>query len=187
MRHESEIEVPILPSDPTELRDALIREMDERRHSECLAKVHTDAVQLALDLLAREPDSVESFFGMFTKTLVEECDSTSCDVWLLDEDQHRVDLWMTYQRGALHTRGSPDWDALASPRESMGTHLFAHIAGWKGSWPAPGTHCRWPCRSRACSAEAPSGRQMRSCVPCSSRVGTQGSSWQLLATKPIRY
>ena len=144
MRHESEIEVPILPSDATELRDALIREMDERRHAECLAKVHTDAVQLALDLLAREPDSVESFFGMFTKTLVEECESTSCDVWLLDEDQHRVDLWMTYQRGALHTRGSPDWDALASPRESMGTHLFAHIAGWKGSVVYEGDDRRLP-------------------------------------------
>ena len=82
MKTESEIEVPILPSDPNELRAALLHEMEERRHAECLAKVQSDAVQLTLDLLAREPDSVESFFGMFTKTLVEECESVACDVWL---------------------------------------------------------------------------------------------------------
>ncbi len=144
MSDESEIEVPILPSDPAELRDALVREMEERRHAECLAKVQTDAVQLALDLLAREPDTVESFFGMFTKTLVEECESVACDVWLLDEDEHRVELWLTYQRGALYTRGSPDWDAMASPRQSMGSHLFAHIPGWMGSVVYEGDDRRLP-------------------------------------------
>lgn len=144
MSQQSEIEVPILPSDPKELRDALIHEMEERRHADCLAKVQTDAVQLALDLLAREPDSVESFFGMFTKTLVEECDSAACDVWLLDEDEQRVELWLSYQRGALFTHASPDWDAVASSREGMGSHLFSHIPGWMRSVVYEGEDRRLP-------------------------------------------
>jgi signal transduction histidine kinase len=133
MKPESEIEVPVLPSDPNELREALLDEILERRHAECLAKVQTDAAQLTLNLLAREPESVESFFGMFTKTLVDECESEACDVWLLDEDEHRAELWMTYQRGALHTPGSPGWDDVARSRDSMARHLFTHIPGWMGA------------------------------------------------------
>src|SRR3989475_12926872 len=103
---------PAIPTDPDELRGALLREREERRHAECLAKVQSDAVQLALDLLARDPDSVESFFGLFTKTLVEECESLACDVWLTDEDEKRGELWMTYQGGRLHTPEDEDWDAV---------------------------------------------------------------------------
>ncbi len=144
MNSESEFEVPILPTDPSELREALIHEMEERRHAECLGKVQTDAAELTLNLLAREPESVESFFGMFTKTLVEECESEACDVWLLDEDDERAELWMTYQQGALHTPGSAGWDALALPRESMATHLFTHIPGWTGAVVYEGDDPRLP-------------------------------------------
>jgi signal transduction histidine kinase len=144
MNTESEIEVPILPSDPNELRAALLHEMEERRHAECLVKVQTDAAELTLNLLAREPESVESFFGMFTKTLVEECESVACDVWLLDENEERAELWMTYQRGALHTPGSADWDALAHSRDSMARHLFTHIPGWNGAVVYEGDDPRLP-------------------------------------------
>ena len=132
MKGESEIEVPILPSDPTELRAALLNETEERRHADCLVKVQTDAAELTLNLLARDPESAESFFGMFTKTLVEECESEACDVWVLDEDEQRAELWMTYQRGAVHTQESPGWDAMALSRDSMARHLFTHIPGWTG-------------------------------------------------------
>src|SRR5919197_4172364 len=54
--------------DPEILRAALIREAAERRRAECLAKIQTDVVQLALDLLVREPD-IKGFFGVFQKTL----------------------------------------------------------------------------------------------------------------------
>ena len=67
------------------LRVELDLERGQRRRAECFAKVQTDAVQLALDLLIREPD-IESFFGVFTKTIVEDCESHSCGVWLIDED-----------------------------------------------------------------------------------------------------
>ena len=61
----------VTSSDPEVLRAALIREADERRRAECRAKMQTEVVQLALDLLVREPD-IEGFFGVFTKTMVEE-------------------------------------------------------------------------------------------------------------------
>jgi signal transduction histidine kinase len=140
---------PAIPDDPNELREALLREREERRHAECLAKVQSDAVQLALDLLARDPDSVESFFGLFAKTLVEECESLACDVWLTDEDEKRAELWMAYQGGRLHTREDEDWDAVALPRESMAGHLFGYIPGWTGAVVYEGNDSRLPAPIRA--------------------------------------
>src|SRR5688500_6065792 len=81
--------------DPAVLRTALIREADQRRRAECSAKMQTEVVQLALDLLVREPD-LEGFFGVFAKTLVEETESHGCGVWLMDDDNHRCDLWMAH-------------------------------------------------------------------------------------------
>ena len=48
------------------LKEALEREQRLRRRAECTAHVHTDAVQLALDLLVREPD-VSGFFRGFNR------------------------------------------------------------------------------------------------------------------------
>ncbi len=47
------------------------RATDDRRRAECMARIQTDAVQLALDLLVREPD-IAGFFRVFIKSLVEE-------------------------------------------------------------------------------------------------------------------
>lgn len=116
-------------TDPGVLRAALVRETAERRRLECLVKIQTGAVQLALDLLVREPD-VEGFFGQFTKWLVELCESHACGVWLIDDRQQRCSLWMAYLVDHLYTRKSPDWDSLGMPRESMADHLFSYAPGW---------------------------------------------------------
>ena len=86
--------------------DALAREINERRRAECMARIQSDAVQLALDLLVREPD-IDGFFRVFIKTLVEECESHACGVWLLDDDESaaRCDLWMAYVEDRFYTRG----------------------------------------------------------------------------------
>ena len=118
--------------DPEVLRAALIREADERRRAECRAKMQTEVVQLALDLLVREPD-VEGFFGALAKTMVEESESHACGVWLIDDDQQRCDLWMAYMSDRLFTPKTADWDTLALPRESMAEHLFGYTAGWTES------------------------------------------------------
>jgi signal transduction histidine kinase len=111
------------------LQQALRDETNERRRAECMAHIQDQAVQLALDLLVREPD-ISGFFAEFTKTLVEECESRACGVWLLDEDRLKCELWMAHLNGHLYTREREGWDALALPRESMADHLFAYTSGW---------------------------------------------------------
>ena len=86
--------------------EALAREIDERRRAECMAHIQSDAVQLALDLLVREPD-IAGFFRVFIKTLVEECESHACGVWLLDDDAvERCELWMAHVDDRFYTEGS---------------------------------------------------------------------------------
>jgi len=91
--------------------------------------MQTEVVQLALDLLVREPD-IEGFFGGLTKTMVEDTASDACTVWLLDDDRQRCDLWMAYSGDRLYLRRRGDLDALPFPHESFGHHLMAYTPGW---------------------------------------------------------
>lgn len=108
-----------------------------------MAKIQTGAVQLALDLLVREPD-IEQFFGEFTQKLVELCESHACGVWLIDEDQHRCELWLAYLVDRLYTRRSSNWGEIALPRESMSEHLFAYAPGWSETVEYEGQDPRLP-------------------------------------------
>jgi signal transduction histidine kinase len=125
----------VTSQDPAVLRSALIRESGERRRAECRADMQTEVVNLALDLLVREPD-IEGFFGALTKTMVEESESHTCGVWLIDDSGERCDLWMAYVQDRLFTPRKDDWEtrALATtkrfPCESLGDHLFAYKPGW---------------------------------------------------------
>lgn len=118
-----------MSDDPKVLRAALIREAAERRRAECRAKIQTEMVKLALDLLVREPD-LEGFFGALTTTMVDEGENHACGVWLIDDDYRQCDLWMAYMSDRLYTSKSPDWHALSWPHESMATHLFGYAPGW---------------------------------------------------------
>jgi signal transduction histidine kinase len=111
------------------LRAALTSETTARRRAECLANMQTEVVQLALDLLVREPD-IDGFFCRLTKTMVEEGDSHACGVWLIDEELQHCELWMAYVVDRLYTRGGGEWSMLKFPRESMGRHLMRYEAGW---------------------------------------------------------
>jgi signal transduction histidine kinase len=116
-------------SDPEVLRAALLREHDARRRADCLATMQAEVVQLAVDLLVREPD-IEGFFGSLTKTMVEDTGSEGCAVWLLDDQRTRCDLWMAYADDRLYTRGGGDLDAKKLPYESFARHLMAFTDGW---------------------------------------------------------
>ena len=132
--------------------DALAREINERRRAECMARIQRDAVQLAIDLLVREPD-ITGFFRVFIKTLVEECESHACGVWLLDDnEQPRCSLWMAYVEDRFYTKGSPGWDTLALPSASMSAHLVAHRPGWTETIEYEGTDARLPEPVRAFNA-----------------------------------
>ena len=124
----------IASNDPEVLRAALIREVHERRRAECRASMQTQVVKLALDLLVREPD-IEGFFGAFAKTVVEESDSHTCGVWLIDESGQHCDLWMAYVKDQLYTPRKDDWGKGADPAkrlacECLAQHLFDYRPGW---------------------------------------------------------
>ena len=72
--------------------------------------MQTEIVNLALDLLVREPD-VEGFFGALTKMMVEESESQTCGVWLIDDSGERCHLWMVFVKDRLYTPDKDDWDA----------------------------------------------------------------------------
>jgi signal transduction histidine kinase len=111
------------------LRAALTREMLERRRAECLAKIQTNVVKFAVDLLVREPD-IEGFFRALLKTLAEEGESHKVSVWLIDEDQKCCDVWMAHLEGEVFVVGRPEWKATEFPRQVFAQHLYSYEPGW---------------------------------------------------------
>ena len=92
----------IASSDSDVLRTALLRESLARRRAECSATMQTEVVKLALDLLVREPD-IEGFFGGLARTVVEESESHTCAVWLMDDSDAFCELWLAYVKDRLFT------------------------------------------------------------------------------------
>jgi signal transduction histidine kinase len=123
-------------SDIDVLRSALIRESMQRRRAECSAYMQTEVVQLALDLLVREPD-LEGFFGGLAKTMVEESESHTCGVYLLDEAREHNALWLAYVKDRLFMpakSAGPECSAGGPgrfPCETMAAHLFDYKPGWE--------------------------------------------------------
>jgi signal transduction histidine kinase len=126
-------EIPDGPTEATRPVDVLERELaaalDSERRADCMARIQTDAVQLALDLVVRETD-IDGFFRAFTRTLVEECESRACGVWLV-EDDGRCEPWVAFVDGQFHTRDTAAWDTSVMPRQAMAEHLVSYEAGWK--------------------------------------------------------
>jgi signal transduction histidine kinase len=115
--------------DAEALRVALTREIRERRRAEVLAKIQTNVVKFAVDLLVREPD-IEAFFRALLKTLAEEGESHKVSVWLIDEDQKGCDVWMAHLDGQVFTVGGPEWKTTEFPRHTFANHLFSFEPGW---------------------------------------------------------
>ncbi len=118
------------------LRAALIRESGERRRAECRADMQTEIAKLALDLLVREPD-IDRFFGALTKVMVEESESHTCGVWLIDDTGDRCELWMIHLKDRLYMPKTDEWDGSEASRmkrcacESLADHLFQYEPGWR--------------------------------------------------------
>jgi len=108
-------------ADLQDLRRELNDAIAQQRRSDCMARIQSDAVQLALHLVVRESD-IGGFFRAFIRTLVEECESRACGVWLLEDDGTRCEPWMAYVDGEFHADGD-GWDQLALPRRAMADYL----------------------------------------------------------------
>jgi signal transduction histidine kinase len=126
----------VASQDPEVLRAALIREAKERRRAGCRANMQTEVVNLAFDLLVREPN-IEGFFGALARTMVEESESHTCGVWLIDDSREQCELWMVYVKDRLYTPRKDDWDAgqPVDPMKrlachSLAGHLYTYRAGW---------------------------------------------------------
>jgi len=116
-------------NDPEVLRAGLARVEQERQRAECLADMQAEVVQLALDLLVREPD-IEGFFGGLTRAMVEQSQSLGCSVWLIDESGEQCSLWMAYHHDRLYTKKDASIQALSFPHEAFADHLFSYKPGW---------------------------------------------------------
>ena len=136
--------------------------------------MQTEVVQLALDLLVREPD-IEGFFGAFTKTMVEESESHACGVWLIDDDHQRCELWMAYLSDRLYTpteRRLGRRSALAA-REHGGSPVRLHA----GMEPDRRVPRRRSAPARAGSRLQPRRRACRSVVVAPLVLGGRNLGW----------
>ncbi len=163
----------------TALSAALARETDQRRRAECTARIHSDAVQLALDLLVREPD-ITGFFRVFIKKLVEECESYSCGVWLLDDESTQCELWMAYLGDRFFTKESEDWASLSLPRESMSAQLLDFAPGWRDISEYSGNDPRLPESVRQFNDSV----GVHSIVVAPLALPTRNLGWVVLSTGP---
>lgn len=137
------LDTTVPETDVQDLRRELEAAVDQQRRSECMARIQSDAVQLALDLAVRESD-VDGFFRAFIKTLVEECESRACGVWLLENDGAGCEPWMAYVDGHFHGATAEGWDQLALPRRAMADHLRAFGATWRETLEYAGDDPRLP-------------------------------------------
>src|SRR5262245_4210728 len=174
--------ITAVPPDLTleELRAALAFETDQRRWAECTARIQSDAVQLALDLLVREPD-ITGFFRAFIKTLVDESESHACGVWLLDQDGACCDLWMAYIQDRFFMKQIHGWDeSLTLPVESVATHLAADKDGWTKTAEYTGDDERLPAAVREFNRSA----GIRSVLIAPLLLPTRNLGWVALSTGP---
>ena len=156
---------------------ALERAQDERRRAECMAHIQSDAVQLALDVLVAGED-INGYFKAFIKSLVDNCESHACGVWLLDDDRQCCDMWMAYIGGQFHTPETEGWAALAMPREAMAAHLGAFVPGWTATIDYAGDDARLPDAVRRYNADA----AVASLLVAPLVLGSNTLGWMALAT-----
>jgi signal transduction histidine kinase len=142
-----------------------------------MAHIQSDAVQLALELLVREPD-ITGFFRAFIRTLVEESASHACSVWLLEQDGTRCELWMANIDGAFFMKESEGWAGLTLPRDGMAAHLLAHRPGWTETMEYAGNDARFPDAVQAFNR----ARDIDSVVVAPLVLSTRNLGWVALST-----
>jgi signal transduction histidine kinase len=129
------------------LTQALARATEDWRRAECSARIQSDAIQRALDLLVSESD-IDGFFKMFLKSLVEESESCAAAVWLLNEDGTECAPWMAFVDDRAITKDTDGWEELKAPREGMASHLVAYTDGWSDTVEYEGDDERLPASVR---------------------------------------
>jgi signal transduction histidine kinase len=171
-------------TDVATLRQALIREAQGHRRAELRATMQTEINKLALDLLVREPDT-EGFFGALAKTVVEESESHTCAVWLIDQESQAAGLWLAYVKDRLFTPAQglapvcPK--AGAFPCEALAAHLYQFREGWTQTVEYAGDDPRLPEAVRAFS----SSHEWREIVATPLLLGDRTLGWMTVCNVPV--
>jgi signal transduction histidine kinase len=161
--------------DPTTTIEA---EFEKRKRAECMAHMQTYTVKLALDLLVREPD-LDGFFRGFIETLIDQGESDSCGVFLLDAEGAECELWMAHDGIRFYSRDEPDWHAVTLPGVDMSAHLLSYEPGWRETIEYDGVDARLPESARKFS-EATGLRRLY-VTPLA--LPTRNLGWLALATR----
>jgi signal transduction histidine kinase len=164
------------------LRAALIREVHDRRRAECRADMQNDVVSLALDLLVREPD-IDGFFAALLKMVVEETESHTCGVWLIDEPTEHCELWMVHVKDRLYTPRKDDWTEEHDQVKqvacaSLANHLFAYREGWNTTVEYRSDDPRLPDAWKAFASRM----QSATVVAAPLLLGTRNLGWMTVST-----
>lgn len=165
------------------LKSRLAHESDERRRAQCMAKIQSHAVQLALDLLVRAPDP-DGFFRTLLRALIDQTESLSCAAFLLNEEGDQCDLWMAYVADQFYTAGVEGWES-ALPRREMSAHLLATKPGWDDTIEYLGDDERLPESVRTFNRSI--GLASLAVVPL--KLPTRNLGWLALSTgeAPVEY
>jgi len=174
----------IQSNDPEVLRAALMREATERRRAECRADMQTEIAKLAHDLLVREPD-IDRFFGALAKEMVEESESHTCGVWLLNETGTQCDLWMVYVKDRLFMPQRDGWNVddpghedKRPACETLAAHLFGYRPGWTDTIEYVCDDPRLPEPFRAFATRMNSA----TCVATPLVVGSRNLGWMTISS-----
>jgi signal transduction histidine kinase len=171
--------VTTVPGELDTLRHALQDAVGNQRRADCMARVQSDAVQLALELLVREPD-IDGFFRAFIKSLVEECESIACSVWLLGDDDKTCDFWMAYADGRFYSANGEhcEFTAEKSRRDSFAGHLLSAADGWSSILEYRGDDERLPSVMREFNGQ----RGVDSIIVAPMALPTRTLGWMVLGS-----
>ncbi len=181
-RAQQAMPAEVASSDLETVRAALVREVQERRRAECRADMQNDVVSLALDLLVREPD-IDGFFAALLKMVVEETESHTCGVWLIDEPTEHCELWMVHVKDRLYTPRKDDWteehDQVKQVAcSSLANHLFSYREGWNTTVEYRSDDPRLPDAWKAFASRM----QSATVVAAPLLLGTRNLGWMTVST-----
>ena len=123
-------------------------------------------------------EDIVGYFKAFIKSLVDNCESHACGVWLRDDEGECCDMWMAYIDGRFYTPETEGWAAIAMPREAMAAHLGGFAPGWTETVEYAGDDARLPDAVRRYNAEA----SVASLLVAPLTLGPTTLGWMALAT-----
>src|SRR5262245_13685701 len=118
--------------------------------------------------------------------MVEESESHTCAVWLIDDSAQRCELWLAYVKDRLFTPSkdaarpceASDGPVRSFPCESMAAHLFGYAPGWSQTVEYHSEDPRLPAAIRDFGA----AHQWHTVVATPLRLGSRNLGWMTVCS-----